>query len=92
MIMKWEDLEPGDIVKVTKNFSKFFPGANWVNRNLVVARAKVWDYNGHNYIDINVYCEDKSFYNFNFQIDENGYCRYYEDCGILFDIIELKKE
>lgn len=86
-MMKWEDLEPGDVVKVTKIFALHFPGATWTNRNLVINKISAYDHFGQNFID--VYCEGGAYH---FQINEDGCCRHHEDLGLLFEIIELSNK
>lgn len=87
MLMKWEDLEPGDIIHVTQNFENAFPGESWTNKNLKIDKVHVF-FVGYDIRYICIQCDGL----YDFEIDEEGRYVYYEYLGQLFNIIKLRKE
>ena len=88
MIMKWEDLEPGDIICATQSFGEAFPSQLWTNKNLKINKIHVTNYYTKQCIQINTQCDDEFYY---FEINGNGECLYHEYLGQAFDIVELRE-
>lgn len=88
--MKWEDLEPGDVIKVTNkvrtrgNYTK----EDWANKDLIVSKiyTKEDDYYPTHVV---IWCDNNQY---NFHILLNGCHMHCESLGIFFDIIKLREE
>lgn len=88
--MKWSDLEPDDVIKITKeactkgNYASF----DWANKNLTISDICLKYYDDRlSYIEI--WCENNR-YRFNIQL--NGCRMYWDDLGIFFEIVKLSGE
>lgn len=87
MIIKWTDLEVGDVIRVTDKIKKEYKGSDWTNKDLVVSNISVRDdiYGGGQTVCI--HCDNHHYY---FEINsETGCYKSYEYLGQFFNIINL---
>ena len=86
--MKWEDLEVGDVIKVTGNARKHFGEereAWWALNNLTITSIEIRQ--SYNEI-IDVRCGDGNY----FQLNKDGTHRSFERLGVFFEIVSLKED
>lgn len=89
MLMKWSDLEPGDIIRVTEHFrtKEWNIDKHWANKDLIVSKIDVRDDDLGKYIVI--WCDNNKY---NFHVLLNGQPMYYEEENEYFNIIKLSGE
>lgn len=86
MIIKWTDLEVGDIIKVTEKVKDKYRDYEWANKDLVINNISIIDELGGGQ-SILIYCNNSAFY---FKIDSETGCHLNCDhLGQFFNIISL---
>jgi len=87
MIMKWEDLEPGDVIRATGRFKEYFINEVWAKIDLPISSFVVSQKFAHKFYILQ--CLNNRFY---FTLSEDGCHRSWEDLGPAFEIVSLKEE
>jgi hypothetical protein len=94
MIMKWEDLEPGDKVKINEEFYSLVYEKGWINSNMDIKNKKELTITNilksENYLIVYLYGPSSSNLLFHINFDGTLVGRSYQTP--LFEIIELKEK
>lgn len=93
MLMKWFDLEVGDVIKVSKHAQITFGYTMWATNELLITDIiKRQRGNGEEYISIVTSVPATGQYNIPFDINKDGIEINARDCGVFFEIVKLKDE
>jgi len=83
MLMRWEDLEPGDIIKVTKSVRNRFEYSSWVHKNLTITKISC-----NIFGIINITCDEDL--RFDLKLDGTHFGQ--QALGQFFEIVFLKED
>lgn len=88
MIMKWEDLEVGDVIRATENVKRMYSD-RWAHKDLTISSICIGSkiYDDDNEI-IEISCGNEGYFYLNMDGTHRGFSSY----GVFFEVVKLKEE